>query len=337
MASQATLNLAFNESLWDVDPAVEAALWKHHTDPRKYPHGDACHGDLQRAFRAYADVPACLQLQVFQGSDAAITTWMDCVEARAGRKHVRCVAFAPTYAHFEEQAARRGWRLCGATHDAATDLERAECAYIATPNNPDGREPSVRYLRDLGARVPLLVDQAYAELGADVRAKDVWAVAAESPHVTVTRTMSKAFGLAGLRVGFAVGLRPLPSRPWTAVGCCIAACVAALQPEAVARTADKLEEAEHVREWMAAQLRTCAGVRDVHGRAGAFVYAVLDVPAADVAAACAKRNVTVRPCGDRGVRVSVCPMRHAERGFAALRAALEEVASAAGALDTLLY
>jgi histidinol-phosphate aminotransferase len=75
--------------------------------------------------------------------------------------------------------------------------------YVCTPNNPTGNPmplTDVRRLADTG--IPLLVDGAYGDFDPGV---DVVALAREYDNVVLTRTFSKAYCLAGLRVGYALG------------------------------------------------------------------------------------------------------------------------------------
>lgn len=74
---------------------------------------------------------------------------------------------------------------------------------VVSPNNPTGLAASADDLRALSAAAPhalLLVDAAYAEFG-----EDLTSVALTLPNAVVTRTFSKAWGLAGLRVGYTLG------------------------------------------------------------------------------------------------------------------------------------
>lgn len=85
---------------------------------------------------------------------------------------------------------------------AATD-DTAAIA-VVSPNNPTGAVASAADLRRLSASFPgalLIVDQAYAEFADE----DLTACALSLPNAVVLRTLSKAWGLAGLRVGFALG------------------------------------------------------------------------------------------------------------------------------------
>jgi len=83
--------------------------------------------------------------------------------------------------------------------DASTPL-----AYIATPNNPTGgtisRDDLLAVSARAGQNTILLLDLAYTEFAAE----DLTPLALERPNVIVTRTLSKAWGLAGMRVGWAV-------------------------------------------------------------------------------------------------------------------------------------
>jgi histidinol-phosphate aminotransferase len=88
--------------------------------------------------------------------------------------------------------------------DAAALLAaRARITYICRPNNPTGtafgRSVVERICRDAAGVV--LLDEAYADFARD----DFVSAAVRSVRTVVLRTMSKAFGLAGLRIGFAVG------------------------------------------------------------------------------------------------------------------------------------
>ena len=79
---------------------------------------------------------------------------------------------------------------------------------VASPNNPTGAMASAEDLRRLSEAVPqalLIVDLAYAEFADE----DLTAAALALPNAVVVRTLSKAWGLAGLRVGYALGATDL--------------------------------------------------------------------------------------------------------------------------------
>lgn len=87
---------------------------------------------------------------------------------------------------------------------AALVAARPRVIYLCAPNNPTGALLPSGFLEDLLARTEavVLLDEAYIEYASiESRARE----AAASERLLVTRTLSKAFGLAGLRVGWAVG------------------------------------------------------------------------------------------------------------------------------------
>jgi histidinol-phosphate aminotransferase len=84
---------------------------------------------------------------------------------------------------------------------------RAKITYLCTPNNPTSTALSreaVQYVADYAAGL-VIIDEAYAEFAPH----NYVDLAAKHERVLVTRTFSKAFGLAGLRVGFGIGSETL--------------------------------------------------------------------------------------------------------------------------------
>ncbi|MCA9542830.1 MAG: aminotransferase class I/II-fold pyridoxal phosphate-dependent enzyme [Myxococcales bacterium] len=85
---------------------------------------------------------------------------------------------------------------------------------MVSPNNPTGQVASAEQLQALSAALPhgvVLLDHAYVEFAEH----DLTALALSLPNVVVVRTFSKAWGLAGLRVGYAIG--PAPVIGWLRV------------------------------------------------------------------------------------------------------------------------
>jgi len=127
----------------------------------------------------------------------------------------------------------------------ATD---ARIIYVCSPNNPTGTLASPRSIETLlnRARGVVILDEAYAEYGGETFAKR----APTEERLLVVRTLSKAFGLAGMRVGYATGPRALvqaveKSRgPYKVTALAERMAVAALdgdQPWVKARAAEVLE------------------------------------------------------------------------------------------------
>jgi histidinol-phosphate aminotransferase len=114
--------------------------------------------------------------------------------------------------------------------------ERTKVLFLCTPNNPTGNGISEADLRRLVALgLPTVVDEAYVELG---DARSFARLLREYPNMMVLRTFSKAFGLAGLRLGYAFGhptVIELLSRvkiPWNVPSVTLAAAEAALEDAA---------------------------------------------------------------------------------------------------------
>lgn len=118
----------------------------------------------------------------------------------------------PTYAFFESQTRLYGGEplLVPMTEDFRFDVPailtavnvRTKLIFLCSPNNPTGNSWTEADLEAvLGTGVPTVVDQAYLECG---HAPSFAGLVARHPNLIVTRTMSKAFGLAALRLGYGI-------------------------------------------------------------------------------------------------------------------------------------
>ena len=122
------------------------------------------------------------------------------------------VISVPTYAFFESQTRLYGGEplLVQMTDDFRFDVPaildainvRTKVVFLCSPNNPTGNSWTEAELTAvLAAGVPTVVDQAYLECG---DGPSFAALVAAHPNLIVTRTMSKAFGLAALRLGYGI-------------------------------------------------------------------------------------------------------------------------------------
>jgi len=86
--------------------------------------------------------------------------------------------------------------------------DHTQIAFVANPNNPTGthigRDALVRLLREVPAHVLLVIDEAYFEYADPAEVPDTLELLGERENLVVLRTFSKAYGLAGLRVGYGV-------------------------------------------------------------------------------------------------------------------------------------
>ncbi len=208
------IKLSANENPWGCSPAVLAAR-EHIVHPALYPDPDS-HA-LRRALGALHGIdPQCIVCGT--GSGELLT-----VAASAFAGPGDEVLYVRYGFSLYDIAARR----CGATpvvvpdRDYGTDVDaliahitpHTRVIFIANPNNPTGSFLPRAELARLHAAVPgdvlLVLDQAYAEYVAPQDEDGSLELAASHGNVLVTRTFSKAYGLAGERVGWATGARGL--------------------------------------------------------------------------------------------------------------------------------
>lgn len=146
------------------------------------------------------------QVLVTAGGDDAL---FRCFLARL-RLGSSAVTTKPTFEMIPNYASQIGvelievdwWEEAFPTAEVVTAGADAQAVFVVSPNNPTGSTITEADLVDLSRASRFVVlDAAYAEF-ADV---DLTAAALELDNVVVVRTLSKAFGLAGLRVGYLVG------------------------------------------------------------------------------------------------------------------------------------
>lgn len=126
----------------------------------------------------------------------------------------------PTYAEHGH-----AWRKAGyAVSETATPAEAAATIVVVNPNNPDGRVLSQAELASLAARCAargglLVIDEAFADFTPEA------SIVPDFPDGTIVlRSFGKTYGLAGLRLGFAIGAPDLIARlkaalgPWSVAG-----------------------------------------------------------------------------------------------------------------------
>lgn len=114
------------------------------------------------------------------------------------------------------QLDERGHHDLGALADAAGD---ARVVVLCRPHNPTGTLESmpdvVRFLNRVPRDTIVLLDEAYIEFVAPEHRIDAAALVARFPNVVVVRTFSKAYGLAGLRIGYGLSSVELTRALWT--------------------------------------------------------------------------------------------------------------------------
>ena len=91
---------------------------------------------------------------------------------------------------------------------SAAITDRTRVIFLCTPNNPTGTvlhtDEVVEFLARVPQNVVVVMDEAYCHFNRDDAAVDGLTLLKDHPNVVVLRTFSKAYGLAGLRIGFAI-------------------------------------------------------------------------------------------------------------------------------------
>lgn len=205
--------------------------------------------------------------------------------------------------------------LPDARHDldamAAAITDRTRIVLVCTPNNPTGPAVTQAELDAFLARVPshvlVVVDEAYLEFVRMTDPVDGLVTYRSRENVVLTRTFSKAYGLAGFRVGYAVAPPPIAAA-LRAVSLPFGVSTVA-QAAAIASLERRDELLERVDALVTERTRVVDGLRergwDVPDAQGNFVWLALGERTAELAKAADERGIVVRPFAGEGARVSV--------------------------------
>jgi len=211
---------------------------------------------------------------------------------------------------------------------AAAVTDRTRVVIVCNPNNPTGtavrRAELDRFLDDVPSDVLVVLDEAYREFVTDEQVPDGLETYGDRPNVVVLRTLSKAWGLAGLRVGFLAGQPDVAAAvrkvvtPFSTSLVAQAAALAALDAEEEVRRRCAIVVGE--RERVTEALRKLS--LDVPASQSNFVWLPLGDRAAQFGAACESRGVIVRAFPGDGVRVTIGTPEENDAFLAATESAL---------------
>jgi histidinol-phosphate aminotransferase len=203
---------------------------------------------------------------------------------------------------------------------------KTRLVFVCNPNNPTGtavgRDALLRFLRAVPDDVVVALDEAYHEFVTDPDVPDGLTLLPEFPNLIVLRTFSKAYGLAGMRVGYAVAADPALADalrqtqvPFAVTTVAQAAALASLEPQAerelLARVADIVRERGRV------QATLLDLGYEVPPTQANFVWLPLGEPTMDWALGCEQRRVIVRPFAGAGARVTIGTPAENDRFLAA--------------------
>jgi len=336
LEERSIVKLASNENPRGIGPRTRAAIDAALAEVARYPDGNGFELKQALARRYHVDMASIvlgngsndvleLVALAFLGPGRAAVLSQHCfavyplaTQARGARS---IVVPAKNYGHDLEAMAR------------AIDDE-TYVAWLANPNNPTGtfarHEEVEAFLKRVPERVLVVLDEAYNEYLAPELRSDTPKLIKRHPNVVVTRTFSKAYGLAGLRVGYALAHPSVADvmnrvrQPFNVNSIALAAAAAALDDmEFVARSyAENLQGLRAIEE----------GARglglDYIPSHGNFITLRVG-KAGDIYKRLLRRGVIVRPVGGgyglpEHLRVTVGTAEENERFLAALAASLKE-------------
>jgi histidinol-phosphate aminotransferase len=208
-ADECAVDVSDNTNLWGAPPAALRALSAAPSAAiARYP--SLYSGPLRSALLRYTGLDAANGVGVVTGcgSDDVLDSAMRAFGAPGER-----IAFsAPTFSMIPTFARLNALEPVSIPLTARYDVDAerlvqvgAKVTYLCTPNNPTATvlsRAAVEYVAEHAAGI-VLIDEAYAEFAPETFVD----LATRHERVVVTRTFSKAFGLAGLRVGYGIGGR----------------------------------------------------------------------------------------------------------------------------------
>jgi histidinol-phosphate aminotransferase len=329
------LRLDFNENTMGPSPQVVAAIRAIPAEQYAiYPEYD---GLRQAVVANLAGVGLSRPLQpdqirLFNGVDAAIHA----IFHAYGDRGDTLLTTSPTFGYYTPCAQMQGMAIEAIPYrlpDFAFPLEELRAALqgcprillICNPNNPTGTRLAPELILELAASAPgtlVVVDELYEAFTGD----SVLPLAdfAATPNLLVLRSLAKTAGLAGLRIGFAIGAAPVVDRlarvtgPYDINSFAVTAAHAALADQAYVDS--YVAEVLRARTWLVQQLQA-AGVRH-HAAGGNYLLIWPERPAEEVEQSLRQAGILVRsmaakPLIDGSLRVSLGTIEQMQRFWAA--------------------
>jgi histidinol-phosphate aminotransferase len=309
------IKLASNETVFGPLPSVRAAIERATNGINRYPDNSCA--ELKAALAKHLGSDFTPEHVAVGCGSGSLCGQLVQITATAGDE---VVFGSQSFELYPIQVALAGARpvqvpLTSHTLDLhgmlAAVTERTRLIFVCNPNNPTSTvvdpDALARFVEAVPSDIMIVIDEAYVEYIRDGLLPDSLGLVRFHPNVVVMRTFSKAYGLAGLRVGYAVGHPDVIVAldkvcvPFSVSSIAQAAAIASLDvaDELLART-DAL---------VAERTRVLAGLRaagfTLPSAQANFVWLPLGPRTADFAEQAANARVVVRPLGTDGVRVTV--------------------------------
>jgi len=316
--------LELNEPPWRPSSALLGAAHDALKNIHRYPSWDAA--ELRNAISARFNIPPA-SVVVSNGSISVIQQAL--IAAGPGE-----VAYCwPSFDAFPSLVAGLGMTstLAGVNANGGCDLDdlaakispATRAVIVCSPNAPTGgivsRERFERFLDQIPANVLIILDEAYGEFVDEADVLQAVDLLARYENLVVTRTFSKAYGIAGLRVGYAIARERIAARiartgvPYAITAPAEAAAIAALTD--TAGLEHNVSKIKTERRRLADGLRGLgANVEEGHGN---FVWVPLGDDSERINAALARSNISVKHYRDVGVRITVGTAEDTDRVLAA--------------------
>jgi histidinol-phosphate aminotransferase len=308
-----TFKLSSNESPYEPLPSVQAVLADAAGHINRYPDNGAV--ELTEAIASRFGVPA-EHVAVGCGSVGIAQQLLEAV-GEPGAEVIYAWRSFEAYPYLTDLANATAVQvpLAGYGHDlaamAAAITDRTRLIFVCTPNNPTGtavrKDDLTAFLDQVPADCLAVIDEAYVQYVRDPDVADGLSLYADRPNVAVLRTFSKAYGLAGLRVGYLIGPESVAQAvrktmlPFTVNSLAQVAAVASLaaESELLERVELVVKERDRVRHDLLGDGWT------VPPTEANFVWLPLGERSAEFSDHCDAAGVSVRPYADDGVRVTI--------------------------------
>lgn len=324
------IKLASNENPLGPSPKAMQAVRSALSEGHRYP--DAAAFRLRERLAAFHDVPHDEIIQG-NGSNEILELLIRTFSTR--QDHV--VFAEPAFVVYKLASLAHGVPFTAVptkdwTHDlpamAAAVQPNTKLLFIANPNNPTGthvgREALAKLLQEVPPEVIVVLDEAYIQYVEADDYADGLTLRGLRDRLVLTRTFSKIYGLASLRVGYAIGPKQLIDymnrvrAPFNVGSLGQAAAVAAL------------DDGEHVERSVRENAQERARLLEALGELGLetvpsqcnFVFCGVKGSARELFNALLQRGVIIRPVGPQHVRITVGTPRENDRLLGALKAEL---------------
>ena len=180
------------------------SMARKNSDVREYPLGRI--NELIKMISKFSKVPASM-IGVGNGSDQIL----DLILSHFASKNTKILTSNPTFGFFEERCKLYSIKQVKIPFSKNMDLriedfikkaKSVDMIYLDSPNNPTGFQFSNKDLEKLikSFSGPIIIDEAYGEFSNS----SILSLVKKYPNIILVKTLSKAFGLAGLRIGYMI-------------------------------------------------------------------------------------------------------------------------------------